>query len=624
MIVNLPNTEPTGMSKRRIGWLSFLCGLLIVAAVPLSGQGPFTAQIEMFWQLISAGGRAFTNLAVATSGYVSFGSTLGASGYGFRDSGGVPQVKSSGGAWEAIATASSAVWVRTGTVLSPATATDQVALNMGAMVPLTRFGVVETTNVEPRGIASYQISTDTVSSREGLFKARGVPGGLLTIVSGDVIGRVNGWGYDGTSWLNMASLRMASTGTIGTGRIPTAVSIWTGTDAATSVLTQAVSFGPDQVATFTDAITMGNGKALRTDVTAGHTFTLAGYTSAAYANLLTVTNAATPTITIPVISGATTFPAAITHGGALALGTTSTDGIVLQNTTAALVGTTVQITPRVQWAGTGWDADDAVSRPVRFFAEALPVSANTVTGTWKLGFLDPITNAITYPVTVTSAGALSTTSGVSANGTVAGSNLVANAGGEISWSGRSKMLSSGSGLINLTNGTTFTRLTLGLETASFSGISFRAANGLEILSGAGASTWNDASTAGSGTLGDRMLFSFATQPTLTATNASVTYTRASTVYIANAPTASTNVTISNAYALYVAAGNARFLGDVYGATFSAPGGAGVDCTSAANVTVSKGIVTACTAPVATPESLLAQIHELQAAVAALQSQSGKQ
>ena len=51
-------------------------------------------------------------------------------------------------------------------------------------------------------------------------------------------------------------------------------------------------------------------------------------------------------------------------------------------------------------------------------------------------------------------------------------------------------------------------------------------------------------------------------PRLIAANASVTTTDAATLYIDKAPIASTNQTITNAYALWVDAGNARFDGDV--------------------------------------------------------------
>ena len=53
---------------------------------------------------------------------------------------------------------------------------------------------------------------------------------------------------------------------------------------------------------------------------------------------------------------------------------------------------------------------------------------------------------------------------------------------------------------------------------------------------------------------------------IAATNANVTYTNASTLYIAGAPSAGTNITITNPYALYVAAGDAYFGGTVTAGT----------------------------------------------------------
>lgn len=75
------------------------------------------------------------------------------------------------------------------------------------------------------------------------------------------------------------------------------------------------------------------------------------------------------------------------------------------------------------------------------------------------------------------------------------------------------------------------------------------------------STINNAITSASGTVGEYVtdLFDIATQ---TATNSSVTYTNASTVYIAGAPAASTNITITNPFALKIAAGKSQFNGSV--------------------------------------------------------------
>lgn len=59
-----------------------------------------------------------------------------------------------------------------------------------------------------------------------------------------------------------------------------------------------------------------------------------------------------------------------------------------------------------------------------------------------------------------------------------------------------------------------------------------------------------------------MVSSFLAQPTIAATNSSVTTTLATTFYIAGAPLAGTNMTITNAYPLYVASGQSYFGGSL--------------------------------------------------------------
>jgi len=73
-------------------------------------------------------------------------------------------------------------------------------------------------------------------------------------------------------------------------------------------------------------------------------------------------------------------------------------------------------------------------------------------------------------------------------------------------------------------------------------------------------TLTDNSTAASGTAAQDFMLWTVDQPTVAATNTSVTTTNASTVYIAAAPTAGTNMTLTNAYALNVAAGAVRMGG----------------------------------------------------------------
>jgi len=73
-----------------------------------------------------------------------------------------------------------------------------------------------------------------------------------------------------------------------------------------------------------------------------------------------------------------------------------------------------------------------------------------------------------------------------------------------------------------------------------------------------AATYTD--TSSTGTVATTVINSIA-QPTLAASSVT-TYTDAATFYIANAPAAGANVTITNPYAIYVAAGNSYFAGNV--------------------------------------------------------------
>ncbi len=74
-----------------------------------------------------------------------------------------------------------------------------------------------------------------------------------------------------------------------------------------------------------------------------------------------------------------------------------------------------------------------------------------------------------------------------------------------------------------------------------------------------ATTYTDSSTTISGTAASAVITSFG-QPTIAASNTSVTTTNAATVYIANAPSAGTNMTLTNAYSLWIPAGK-TLLGD---------------------------------------------------------------
>ena len=99
--------------------------------------------------------------------------------------------------------------------------------------------------------------------------------------------------------------------------------------------------------------------------------------------------------------------------------------------------------------------------------------------------------------------------------------------------------------------------TVKIGDSSFNGVAvFAAATPAKLYMGTG--TVTDVTSAISATNTTGAIASLAITP-IAATNTGVTYTNASTLYIAGAPSAGTNITITNPYALYIAAG-AAYLG----------------------------------------------------------------
>ena len=230
------------MKRRNV--ITALAVVLVLFTSGLSAQ-TLAAPIQAFWNVLRTGGYAFTTADVIAGGYVNFGSTVGTTGYGIRDSAGTIQFKDSGGAW--------------------------------------------------------------------------------------------------------ASLVAAVTGGTCTNQAVTAIAASTAVPTCTTLTSAYVDSSIAQVAA---------------------------------ANLFT----ATQTIT------------------KLALGTTSTDGFLLQNTTPATGGTTVQISPRLKLLGTAYNSTGMASETDYFVMENLPATvAGTTTATWKLG-VSIAGGAVTYPMTVSSAG----------------------------------------------------------------------------------------------------------------------------------------------------------------------------------------------------------------------------
>lgn len=126
-----------------------------------------------------------------------------------------------------------------------------LALN-GATPPAgMELYVVSTSASDPRGIMLAQYSTDTNGARIHFRKGRGSEAAPTVVVSGDTLGRMRFSGYDGSTYLQMASIDAIATGTIAATRVPTYLSFSVATDAAPSVLTERMRLNPDGTVAFT-------------------------------------------------------------------------------------------------------------------------------------------------------------------------------------------------------------------------------------------------------------------------------------------------------------------------------------------------------------------------------------
>jgi hypothetical protein len=239
------------------------------------------------------------------------------------------------------ASATGAAWTATPVLTSLAVG--------GAVAPGGVEGYfVSTSASDPRGLMSAQYSTDATGARIHLRKGRGTEAAPTVVVTGDTLGRLRFSGYDGTNYLQMASVDAIATGTIAATRVPTYLAFSVATDAAPSVLTEVLRLTPT-------GITLG----------------------------------------APLLGAMTTSVTNIV--------TTSTDGSVLQNTTAATAGVPVQLSPRLRLSGTGWNTGSVATETDSWFVEVLPVSASPTNSFLRFGKTIGA-GAITYPFTLNSNG----------------------------------------------------------------------------------------------------------------------------------------------------------------------------------------------------------------------------
>jgi hypothetical protein len=134
---------------------------------------------------------------------------------------------------------------------------DSVNLKIGinTINPVTKLTVVDTASTSPRGIMSFQTSTDTSGARFHLRKTRGTQESPVVIASGDMLGRLVSSGYIGpvNTYKESASIDFISTGTIndtGTGRLGSYIVFNTMPDSNSAGMTEALRINSDQTVSF--------------------------------------------------------------------------------------------------------------------------------------------------------------------------------------------------------------------------------------------------------------------------------------------------------------------------------------------------------------------------------------
>jgi hypothetical protein len=281
-----------------------------------------------------------------------------------------------------------------------------------------------------------------------------------------------------------------------------------------------------------------------------------------------------PTIATPAFTSSAT----LSNNG---IGAASSDGFVLQNTTAA-ANNAQQWSPRLHWIGQGWKTNaTAASQTVDWIAELQPVQG-TANPSANLVFSSQINaGGYTAQATLTSGGIWNVATGFQIAGSAAFGHYLRGNGSNYVDSAilAADLPGSFSGFANPTNP--------GVNLAGSNGVATTAmrSDAVLALDQSIAPNWTGqhiynvartiASAAGAAIDDVKVQASTTTltgtttvtalnkvgiyQPTIT-DSSPVTVTDASTFYVDNAPAAGGSVTLSNAWAIRVGAGNVKFPG----------------------------------------------------------------
>ena len=417
----------------------------------------------------------------------------------------------------------------------------------------------------PAGL--FHVSSDTAAAGLSYFtqanasadgfdqnfrKARGTGASPTVITTADELGVINFTGYGGAAgYITGAAIKGISSGTIADSRVPGQLSFWTGTNAASSVLTERMTI--DNAGNVGIGTTGPNSRLdIRTGAATTEGINIVGAASQT-ANLLEAQNSSgTAYVTI----GPDTQPNDATKPWLNVTGTLPTvptaaiDGVNFIVTSAGSAAqdqrafrsrlsagytgasSTMAINAFNITAGTGTGAVTAGSANYAVFGNTQGSTTGHNVGVYGYGYGSSSLNFGVFGYADTAPGA-----GVGASNSSTTADIF-------------RGYDAGTIVFQVIDGGSIRQ-----APAATSGTPGLAAGWLNQA----VATFTDNATAASGTA-TNMVFNSFQQPTLAATNTTVTTNNAATVYIANAPAAGTNQTLTNAYALWVDDGTTRLDG----------------------------------------------------------------
>jgi hypothetical protein len=186
------------------------------------------------WQVTASGGMA-SSQPVTFTGNVTMSGTVTTSGtQSFTGTVSIPNLLNSTTALDSTVTTVAASPAVSSSVTGAAASANLVAISVGA-------------NTSGAHIFGFK-TRDTTNSGAA----------TTTIVTGDVLFSLHACGADGTSYVDSAGIQFLSAGTIASTRIPSQIKFFTGTDAAPTVKTVALTLTQAQQAQFASTVMAAN------------------------------------------------------------------------------------------------------------------------------------------------------------------------------------------------------------------------------------------------------------------------------------------------------------------------------------------------------------------------------